>query len=50
MKEERQQKSVDKAKRPYDGLKLIVHGSLTKLTGGSKSQNEDGKNNKQNAN
>ena len=37
------------AKKPYETPKLVIHGTLTKLTGGSKSENSDGKNNKKNS-
>ena len=50
VKEQPQKKSLDKAKKPYESPKLVVHGSLTKLTGGSKAQNTDGANNKKNVN
>ena len=34
------------AKKPYEPPKLVILGNLTKLTGGSKSDSADGKNNK----
>jgi len=41
MNEERAIESVDTARKPYESPKLVVHGSLTKLTGGSKNMNTD---------
>ena len=39
-------RSINMTKKPYETPKLVIHGTLTKLTGGSKSEGADGKNNK----
>jgi hypothetical protein len=33
--------SVEMDRKPYKSPKLVVHGSLTKLTGGSKNTGKD---------
>jgi hypothetical protein len=50
VKEQGQKKNIKGANKPYESPKLVVHGSLTKLTGGSKAQNADGANNKKTVN
>jgi hypothetical protein len=41
MNEERAIESVETARKPYESPKLVVHGSLTKLTAGSKNNGKD---------
>ena len=41
MNEKRAIESVETARKAYESPKLVTHGSLTKLTAGSKNQNND---------
>jgi hypothetical protein len=41
MNEKRAIESVETARRAYESPKLVFHGSLTKLTAGSKNNNKD---------
>lgn len=43
MKEERQLERTKIARKPYEPPKLVIHGSVRKVTAGSKQNNNDSK-------